>query len=499
MITIVAQDPYIQEVTDAINQVPRLSELAQVRAFDEDATAPAVLVDERGVVVPQQWNNAALPYLLPSPLPLQRETLLGMVFNALGNGERAQQYLEARPDLRVELAVCHCLRENLPVSTFLAQELERRQAKDAYRYNHNVALLKQYGLWPEAATPEAVQQQYQRALAAAPDDEHYAFTLKQYVTLLLDTAAHDEAETLLRQHIPQTLSEAASFALRSLLISVRMARLAVPYDPDHIEELKNLLADTLAYYETQQQSAEVGWLLMDASEVANITESYAESLGYINRALNLFRAEDLPELAASSLLRKGELLYTWAQNDNPQFYKPAIDTFQEALRVFKRDEVPHTFAQIHLHLGGLYAEMATKHPKKALWAAVSATSFQEALNYFSAEETPYAYGLACNNYANALIKYPTALREDNFEKALHYYEEALRVRTVDYPYERTLTLLNFLEASWRVSNDEAAFNQERYDDMVRKAEEVKTLVEDPNLRAEADRHLEQLAYLEEIS
>ncbi len=470
-----------------------------MQASDQTAASADLLVDDRGTVVPLRWADAALPFLLPSPLPLQTETLLALVFNALGNGERAQQYLEAHPTLRVELAIRHCLRENLPVSTFLVQELERRPAESIYRHHHNVALLQQYGLWPGSVTPEEVQQGYRRALDTAPDDEHYAFMLKQYVTLLLDTQQLEEAETLLRAHIPQTLSEAASFALRSLLISVQMAQLAVPYDPEQIDELKHLLADTLAYYEGQQQSAEVGWLLMDASEVANISESYAESLGYINRALNLFRAEDLPELAGSSLLRKGELLYTWAQNDNPQFYKSAIDTFQEALRVFKRDEVPHTFAHIHLHLGGLYAEMATQHPKKALWAAVSATSFQEALNYFSAEETPYEYGLACNNYANALTKYPTALRGDNYQKAIEYYQEALRVRTPDYPYERALTLLNFLEASWRVSNDEEGFNQVRYDDMLRKAEEIKTLVEAPDLRAEADRHLEQLAYLQEIT
>ena len=203
----------------------------------------------------------------------------------------------------------------------------------------------------------------------------------------------------------------------------------------------------------------------------------------------------MPELAASSLLRKGVLLYTWAQNGNPQFYKPAIDTYQEALKVFKRDEVPETFAQVHLHLGVLYAEMATLQQKKSIWAAVSASSFQEALRYFTREDFPYEYGLACNNYGNALTKYPTALRSDNYEKALEYYQEALNVRTAAYPYERALTLLNFLEASWYVSNDVEGFNQARYEDMLHKAREVKTLVDAPDLVVEADRHLEQLARL----
>ncbi|MGD1891866.1 MAG: hypothetical protein ACFB15_14910, partial [Cyclobacteriaceae bacterium] len=133
--------------------------------------------------------------------------------------------------------------------------------------------------------------------------------------------------------------------------------------------------------------------------------------------------------------------------------------------------------------------------KKSILAAVSATSFQEALRFFTKDEYPYEYGLVCNNYANALTKYPTALRTDNYEKALEFYEEALSVRTAVYPYERALTLLNYLEASWHVDNGEDGFNQQRYDDMVAKAKEVKTLVDAPDLISEAAGHLERLSQL----
>ncbi|MGB3776825.1 MAG: hypothetical protein WA960_00595 [Tunicatimonas sp.] len=500
MISIATDRPFFDAAADIIRRVPRLDELVQVNELDDAADAAEFIIDNRGIVIPLGWDNATLPFLRPSPLPFNADVLLGLVFDALGNAERAQPYLEEHPALSIELAARHCLQENLPVSTFLAQDLERRRTpQNAYRYDHNVALLQQYGLWPTPVTLAEVQQRYRSALAEAPDDEHYGFTLKHYTTLLLDTRQEAEAETLLRQHIPQALSEAAAYALKSALVSVRMAQLSVPYAPDQLNELKDLLWDTLSYYEREPQPAEVGLLLVDASEVANISESYAESLGYINRALDIFRNEGLPELAASSLLRKGVLLYTWAQNGSPQFYKPAIDTYQEALKVFKRDEAPDTFAQIHMHLGVLYAEMATRHHKKSIWAAVSASSFQEALHYYTPAEFPYEHGLACNNYANALTKYPTALRSDNYQKALDYYEQALQVRTADYPYERALTLLNFLEASWHVDNGEAEFHQARYEDMVRKAEEVLTLVEAPDLRAEAERHREQLSQLEETN
>ncbi len=491
MITIHLDKIYQAEVTVIIDSVPRLSELVAVTT--EGALVANLIVDERGITMPLIWDNSAPPFLMSSPTPLHSEVLLGYVFIALGNQAEAQNYLAQHPQLHNEVVSLSCLQTNQQLPENLADTLKKEKT---YRSRHNIALLQQYGLWPTSVTLDDVQKMYQEALDAALDHEHYAFTLKQYATLLLDTNQGVEAEERLQQHLSQDLSDEAAYALKHILISTWMARLSVPYDQDQVNNLKDLLWDTLTYLEQQERMAEVGLLLIDASEVANISESYSESLGYINRALDIFRDQDLPELAGSSLLRKGTLLYTWAQNGNPQFYKPAIDTYQEALKVFKRDEAPETFAQIHAQLGVLYAEMSDLQQKKGIWAAVSATSFQEALQYFTKENNPYEFGLICNNYANALTKYPTALRIDNYEKALEYYKEALTVRTSAYPYERALTLLNYLEASWFIDNGEDGFNHTRYQDMLEKSQEVKSLVDAPDLLAEAERHLAQLARLE---
>ena len=105
--------------------------------------------------------------------------------------------------------------------------------------------------------------------------------------------------------------------------------------------------------------------------------------------------------------------------------------------------------------------------------------------------------MICNNYANAFTKFPTAKLTDNFEKALNLYEEALSVRTADdYPTERAITLLNFLEASWKVSNPDDGFNIERFNDMRSKAIEVRMLTSDEHLFEEAARHMEALDSLE---
>jgi tetratricopeptide (TPR) repeat protein len=255
----------------------------------------------------------------------------------------------------------------------------------------------------------------------------------------------------------------------------------------------------LQYFEKQGRSAEAGLLYVDAAHIANISESFSESLGYITNAIKIFEEEELHELAGNAQLRKGTLLYTWAQNGNPQFYKPAIESYQQALQVFKQEETPDVFADIHHNLAVLYSEMPADPKKRGIWAGVASASFQEALNYFTKESFPYQYGMICNNFGNALTKFPPAIHSDNYEKALFYYQEALSVRTADYPYERAISLLNYLEASWNVSNNSDDFNEERYQDMLDKAKEVKVLVDDQAMNEEVDKHLTMLEELKMLA
>ena len=240
MITLLTDISHLAPVTDSIHRVPRLAELVRVQEADGTPdTPPDFIVDARGIVVPLCWDQRTVPFLRPSPLPFCSETLLGLVFDALGNEEQAQSYLTEESTLGMELANRQCLQDHRPVSTFLAQSLEKKRTEEnAYRYDHNIALLQQYGLWPVAVTLDDVRSRFQQALAAAPDDEHYAFTLKQYATLLIDAQQLAEAETLLGEHIPRALSEEARYALQSLLISTGMTQLAVPYDPVRLNELK---------------------------------------------------------------------------------------------------------------------------------------------------------------------------------------------------------------------------------------------------------------------
>ncbi|MGB3586180.1 MAG: hypothetical protein WBA23_06550, partial [Tunicatimonas sp.] len=222
MIIIYLDKNYQNEVSKIVGSVPRLSELVTITT--EDALAANIIVDERGITLPLVWDNSAPPFLMSSPAPLHVEVLLGYIFITLGNYAEAQNYLAQHTKLYNEVMSLGCLQTNqsLPIevaSTFNGEK---------YRDQHNKALLQQYGLWPTSVTLADVQQTYQEALATAPDQEHYAFTLRQYATLLLDTNQGQKAEELLQQHLAQHLSEEASYALKSVLTSTKMAQLSVP-------------------------------------------------------------------------------------------------------------------------------------------------------------------------------------------------------------------------------------------------------------------------------
>jgi len=206
--------------------------------------------------------------------------------------------------------------------------------------------------------------------------------------------------------------------------------------------------------------------------------------------------ENVPELVANAQYRKATLLYTWAQNGNPQFFRPAMDAYQQAVKVFTKDNTPEVFAEIQHHLGVIYSEIPDEIKVKSVWAAVSVSSFKEALSYFTRETHPYEYARICNSYANALTKYPEAKLTDNYAKALDFYRQALQIRTADeYPYERALTILNFLETAWQVSVPEMEAQQQLFEEMTEKAGEVFRLVDDRKLLNEAEHHIKLLKQL----
>lgn len=502
MLSILTTTELQTTVSQYIASEYRLDELVTL-CTDKSSFANAqlnIIADHEGIRAGLDWSNQTPPYLLPRPVAFTKDNLLGTVFGLLGNFEKCWQYLERQPELLAEWEMFARLQQNYPFDSYRLPKTEASTPFEAYRQLHNAAVIRQYGDAGQPAPWTAISGFYQKAIDAAPDDEHRAFSVRHWVTFLLDTRNFDEAGVWIERTLQQVISQEAEFALKTLQVQLWMEKLTVPYDESLVARLKHTLWETLEFYEKHNRKADAGLLLIDASFIANISNSFSESLGYITKAIRWFEEENLTELVGNALIRKGTLLYTWSHNGNPQFYRPALEAYQEALKIFTKEAAPDVFADIHHNLGVLYSEMPDENKKRSIWAAMSSGSFKETLSYYTKEQFPYEYAMICTNYGNAITRFPQMKLTDNYERALELYREALSIRTAEhFPYERALTLLNYLEACWLVGDPTEEFNYNRYEDMLAKAQEIKTLVTDAHLLEEADKQLQLLARLREVA
>ena len=175
------------------------------------------------------------------------------------------------------------------------------------------------------------------------------------------------------------------------------------------------------------------------------------------------KVEEINEFLGEASLRKATLLYTWSKNGSPQYYKPAINAFQDTLKIFKRDTHPEEFADIHHNLALIYSEIPVSSEEKPIWTAFCASSFKEALAVYKKETHPYQFAMVCHNYATALMGFPEAKQHNNLDKAFGLFEDALQVRSSkDYPFERALTLTNQLELMWLMHNETSKEESENH-------------------------------------
>jgi tetratricopeptide (TPR) repeat protein len=497
------QDP-MDAVTihEYIESVDRLNELVEIQQTDvvKPGISNALYVNENRIHIRPDWLDKRPALVFPSEIPFNKNYFLGIVFGLLGNEEKYPQYLYAFPALLFLFDLIQAIIKGEEADSALENILKRTKFAhpfENYAFNHNVAVALNYGHYSNEINAEAIEAHYSDAIELAFEPSYKAFTLKYYAAFLIDNGACEAAVRILDQQNFKKLEDYPKYSLERVWCQAVMKQLTFPYNGQLIAELKDRLWETLQFFDKNGHKTIAAFLWMDAATIANFSNSYAESLGYISKAVSYFKDEGQHEMVAQAQLVRGRLFYDWAQSGNPQFYRSALEAYQEALKIFKRDDAPDVFADIHHQLGVIYAELPDENKKRSIWAALSATSFNEALNYYNKVDHPYEYGMISNNFANAYTKFPKGGRSDNFEKALWFYNEALSVRpALEYPTERAVTLLNYLESSWKTGNPDGGFNTERYVDMLAKAHEIKTLTDDEQLITETDKHLQMLEELE---
>jgi len=480
-------------VVSAIDSIERLEELVTVQT--EDATLQSsdkvLIISESMMSSSIDWNDTEPPYLFPE-IPFSKENLLAMVFYKLGNHQKAFEFILEEDSLYQHLLIATHLQFGYEINTAM-HAFAKANSK------HNTCIIEQYGNITKVSDASIIKALYTEAIAEAPIDELRLFTIKHFVNLLLDTNAYTEAEKVLRIALPKAISDASKNAMKTLLASTLMAQLKLPYEAERLNEIQELQQECIAYYEAENLTVNAGLMLIEASEIANFQEDFISSKNYISKAILYFKEADIPEFLGEAGLRKATLLYTWSKNGSPQYYKPAINAFQDTLKVFKRDTHPKKFADIHHNLALIYSEIPVSPEEKPIWTAFCASSFKEVLAFYTKDKYPYEYAMASHNYATALMNFPEAKLHNNLDKAFGLFEEALMIRTeTEYPFERSLTLLNQLELYWLMHNEDATAEQKKYNQMVEKATSIKKIVNDESLIEQANHHLKQLENLKTI-
>jgi len=491
MITILTTTEYNAQVSTFINSVDRLDELIEVSCEGDEVQLDSKLILVQDDLIKQtiEWYDKEPPFLFPE-IEFNKENLLGIIFYKLGNHQMAFNYISENNSLYNAMLTATHLQFGYEISKDMFKALENL---------HNKCVVMHYGNYVTPFKVEDLEIMYLKAIEGSENDEAKVFTTKHYVNYLIDKGEFEKAEGVVRSLQNIAISEEAKITLDVLLASSIMAQLELPYDAEKLDEISMLYQRGISFYESKDQHVNAGLLYIEASEVANFQKDYIASKDLINKAIHTFKEADIPEFLGEAGLRKATLLYTWSKNGSPQYYKPAINAFQDTLKVFKKDTHPQKFADVHHNLALIYSEIPVSPEEKPIWTAFCASSFKEVLKFYTRDKYPYEFAMASHNYATALMSFPEAKLHNNLNKAFNMFEDALSVRTANaYPLERALTLINQLELYWIMHNENKEEETKRFKTMLEKVNEIFVLVEDKTLLGQASKHLEALENLKKV-
>lgn len=488
MITIYALPEYINEIKDVISKKERLHELVSVVDMLANKPSPewlSIQVDKRRIMNFMDWPSSVPPYLLPRLLPYSGDMLMAMIAIRLHNQSWLSE-LNVDQGLLEDAQNIYCFHNGY--------QLKLPESVD-WRSSLNRATVMHYGITGIQVHISDVRQAYETAVEKATDELEKGYSLIALATFLSDIRADEEAEKLALKALNYDLPEIGHIRAKTLLNQLWMGKVKVPYDQELLFKIKSNMQACVDFYAQQKRKAEEALLLMDGASIAGIEGKYTESLQYITRAIQLFQEEELSDLAFEAQLGKAKLLFNWSQSGNPQFYAAGLKEYQNLLKKYA-DMPPAIKADISHDLAVIYTEMPKDESKEGIWMGVANQAFQEALSYYTKEAFPYEYAMISNNMGNALSTMQFSTGELDLHKALECYEEALSVRDHSMPYERAITLLNYLQTSWYLKDEEDGIDIDRLEDMKAKANEISSLVNDKEMVERASEHIAALQDLQ---
>ncbi|MEO1013461.1 MAG: hypothetical protein AAFX53_19370 [Bacteroidota bacterium] len=473
MITILTTTEHEFRIREIIDSVERLNELVQVSVGDAPVQKGDKLLRVKASEIYStiDWFDTEPPYLFPS-VDLNKNNLLALLFYKMGNEQQAFQYVSESDTLYKHLLLATKLKFGYEIETETLSDLS----------GHNKAILHHYGNLSLKINFNQLRRHYADAIQHASNRDVKSYTAKHYLNLLLDVQLFKETVIASESFLMEAKSKAAQIALWVQWCTASSKNLQLPYDPDKLKSILTKQEECIQYLQSYKLHLNAALLAMEACDVANFLGNFPLAKEYINKAIKTFKEEGATEFLGEAGLKKAHLLYHWSKNGSPQYYKAAINAFQDTLKVFKKDTYPEYFAEIQHSLALIYSEIPAPPDEKPMWTAFCASAFKEALEFYKRESHPYEHAMVCHNYATALMDFPPAKLHNNYERAYGFFEEALQIRTAEkYPTERALTLLNQLELGWLMHNSNDREEEERLRSMRGKAEEIIASVTDENL------------------
>lgn len=165
--------------------------------------------------------------------------------------------------------------------------------------------------------------------------------------------------------------------------------------------------------------------------IGNIHFRY-KALNAYKESISVFTIQ-YPQMYAHLLSNIGSMYQNMAMYDqNIRFYtNQAVESFQEALKVYVKEKFPQEFADTKYNIGVAYMKLSdvecTEENRN-----VAISSFQEALGVYNLSDYPEQYANAQMNLGN--VHLPLIKRDFNAldcKNAIHAYDEAIKVFTLE--------------------------------------------------------------------
>jgi tetratricopeptide (TPR) repeat protein len=267
----------------------------------------------------------------------------------------------------------------------------------------------------------------------------------------------DRVADELRAALAAAESEDASPAERAeMLMEIAMGFQRRPKSPDQLHA-------AVALYDKALSLCPVDDKLLRARITARrgtALQAIPQDLSFLDQALAAYEeakpvlAESgLPEEIAEIEMNIGVVVQNLAGAGRARI-TDAIAAYQRALRTFDRTGFPQEFAILQNNLATAFLSIPFTDERSKMREALAVQAFEEGLKVVNLIDHPAEYAMLQNNLGNALQYASSSHVVENNLRALHAYDEALKVRTRETtPLEFANTIANRANCLWNLPDE----------------------------------------------